>query len=193
MPKILEKHQQIERSNEDSKQMLSVLPEYIQVLASVTFSRDLSMKQLQMLMDEHSKSEARFLWAILRTCDPSEYTDPCGIQLTDYVPNRYQTDYWKNTEYPNLFPDRGIWSPRSMEQHIISALRFSADQVRKGTGILPEGAVPDYYDNVLNYLANNGINTYGCYILATPDVLLELMEEGTVSYLYLMDARIGLK
>ena len=150
------------------------------------------MKQLQMRQNAYEKSEARFLWAILRTSDPSEYVYPCGIQLTDYMPQRYQPGYWEKTDYPNLFPDRGLWSPGSMEQHITSALQFSADQVSKGTGILPPGENADYYETTLGYLENNGIRTYGCYVLATPGVLLEMLEKGTVSYVYLVDARIGI-
>lgn len=182
----------ISLTNEKSKEVLNTLPEYIQVLASVTFSKDLSMKQLQLLQNEYNLKEARFLWAILRTSDPAEYVHPCGIQLTDYIPERYQHDFWKDTAYPNLFPDRGTWSPRSMEQHITSMLQFSADQVSNGTGIVPQGEDADYYETALRYLEDNGIKTYGCYILTTPDVLLDMMEKGTVSYIYLVDARIGL-
>lgn len=182
----------ISLTNEESQKILNTLPEYIQVLASVTFSRDLSMKQLQLLQNEYRISEARFLWAILRTSDPSEHVYPCGIQLTDYAPERYQTDYWKDTAYPNLFPDKGTWSPKSMEQHIRSALQFSADQVSKGTGILPPGDDADYYEKALRYLEDNGIKTYGCYILTTPEILLDMMADGTVSYVYLVDARIGI-
>lgn len=179
-------------TNEESEKILRTLPEYIQVLASVTFTNDLSMKQLQILTEENRKSDAHFLWAILRTSDPSEYVHPCGIQLTEYIPNRYQTDFWKDTAYPNLFPDRGTWTPKSMEQHIISSLQFSADQFGKGTGILPPGENEDYYETTLGYLEDNGIKTYGCYVLATPQVLLEMIENGTVSYIYLIDARIGI-
>ena len=183
----------ISHTNEKSKETLTALPEYIQVLASVTFSKDLSMKQLMMFMDEFSKSEARVLWAILRTSDPSEHVYPCGIQLTDYVSERYHPDYWKDTSYPNLFPERWTWTPKSMEEHVLSTLQFSADQFIKGTGLVPQGETEEYYENTLRYLEENGIKTYGCYILTTPDVLLKMMENGTVSYVFLVDARIGLE
>lgn len=182
----------ISHINERSRETLTALPEYIQVLASVTFSEDLSMKQLKKLVDDVSKSDARVLWAILRTGEPSEYVYPCGIPLTEYESEHYQPDFWKDTAYPSLFPERGTWTHKTMEEHVLSSLQFSADQVRKGTGIVPEGETEEYYDQVIQYLQDNGIKAYGCYILTTPDVLLELMENGTAAYTYLVDARIGL-
>ena len=61
------------------------------------------------------------------------------------------------------------------------------------SGLVPQGETEEYYENTLRYLEENGIKTYGCYILTTPDVLLKMMENGTVSYVFLVDARIGLQ
>lgn len=182
-----------ELRNEETKQKLSALPEYIQVLASISFPNDLSMKQLNSLTHQFDYDEARFLWAVLRSSDPSERNrHSCGIHLMDYRSERYEPEAWKDTAYPNLFTDRLNWSAKSMEQHVISMLQFSADQVKNGTGILPEGADPDYYQNVLGYMEENGVKAYGCYVITTPQTLLNMMEKGTVSHVYLTDAWIGI-
>lgn len=172
---------------------LKELPDYIQVYASITFSEDLTMEQLSELDHAYSSSEARFLWAILCSQDGSdEYRYPCGVHLTEYSSSRYNPTLWKDTDYPDLFVDRDSWTPQAMEQHILSMLKFSADQLEQGTGVVCENDDPNYYQKVLDYFEENGIKTYGCYIIATPETLLDLIDSGIVYYTCLIDAWIGI-
>ena len=37
-----------------------------------------------------------------------------------------------------------------------------------------------YYEKALAYVEENGVYTYGAYVYATPDTLLEMMEKGII-------------
>lgn len=171
---------------------LNELPEYVEVYASVTFPEDLAMDALLHLEDQYA-NESRFLWAILRCNDSSDdYIPQCGVHLRDYRSDYYQPAAWEDTAYPDLFTDRYNWTGSIMEQHITSMLQFSADQVENGTGITSSGVTPEYYQAVLDYFEENGIKTYGCYVIASPKTLLAMMEHGDVSDVSLIDAWIGI-
>ena len=174
-----------------NRDLLRSLPDYVQVHAAVTFSQDLTMEQLQQLQYQYSE-DARFLWTILRCSDPSGRSiTPCGMHLTEYRSEKYEPAFWKDTPYPSLFVDRYDWSPEDMETHITSMLQFSRDQAELGKGFLPTKEDSGYYQQVLSYFEENGVKAYGCYLIATPQVLLEMLENGTVWYIDITDARIG--
>ena len=177
--------------NKQTRKTLNALPEYIQVHASVTFPEDLSMDQLQQVTYRYAE-DARFLWAILRNSDEANYIASCGVHLTDYRSEVYTPSLWKDTEYPNLFVDRFNWTSSDMEQHVTSMLQFSADQVQNGTGISPNGEDAGYYQQTLEYMEKNGIKSYGAYVIASPRTLLDMLDNGTVAYIRLLDARISL-
>lgn len=167
------------------------LPDYVQLCAAITFPEDLTLDQLQQLQWQDPQN-VRFLWAVLRCNDPDEdYITPCGFHLTEYMSERYDPGFWAETAYPKLFTERYNWSYQDMEQHILSSLRFSLDQLQQGTGFLPTGEDSDYYQQVLNYFQENGIKTYGCYIITTPQTLLQMLEEGSACYISITDAWIG--
>lgn len=168
--------------------LLQELPDYVQIRASLTFSRDLSMKGFDRFTDQYSGSEANFIWAVLRSGDVGR---SCGIHLTEYNSQRYQPSFWDTTDYPDLFPERYNWSAADMEQHVLSLLRFASDQVQQGTGIIPDWADADIYNTYLAYMEQNGVKVYGCYVITSPKVLLEMLESGEVSYIDLSEAWIG--
>lgn len=178
--------------NQRSRETLNTLPEYVQVHASITFSEDLSMDQLLELTRQYLGDHSQFIWALLRNTSENDYYGQCGVLLPDYQSSRYSPSYWEETAYPCLFADRYNWSGSDMEQHIISMLQFSADQVAQGTGITLGGDGASYYLDTLAYMEENGIKTYGVYIIASPQVLLELMNNGTAAYLRLLDAQIAI-
>lgn len=185
------KNASLDYTNKQTRKTLNSLPDYIQIYASVTFPEDLSMEQLLQLTHQYPEN-ARFLWAVLRNDDASNYIAQCGIHLTDYQSPKYAPSLWSDSAYPNLFVDRYNWTGSDMEQHVKSMLQFSADQVQKGTGISPNGEDASYYLQTLEYMEENGIKTYGAYVIASPQTLLDMMEDGTAAYIRLLDARIGL-
>lgn len=174
------------------KEKLNTLPEYVQVYASVTFREDLNLHQLQQLQFQYLDS-ADFIWAVLRSCEPTaEDYIQCGVSLKEYRSNDYSPEYWNSTDYSQLFLQRYDWTGSQMEQHVKSMLRFSGDQLKNGTGILPNGAQSDYYEKTLQYLEENGVKVYGSYVIATPEALLDMMNDGLLLHVHLMDAKIGI-
>lgn len=180
----------VQRYNEQTRSRLNELPEYVQLLASVTFSEDQTMDQLDKLKYTNM-STIRFLWAVLRNDPEAEYFGRCGIHLTDYQYERYSPSSWNTSDYPRLFLDLN-WTGRDMEQHVTSMLRFSADQFRAGTGFSPSGEDDSFYQKTLAYMEENGIRSYGAYVFATPSALLDMLEDGTAAYINLIDAQIGI-
>ena len=178
-----------ERKNAQTRELLSTLPEYIHLLASVTFSEDLTMDQLCELRRTNMDT-THYIWAILRNDPEAEYFGSCGVQLTTYQNERYSPSSWNTSGYPRLFMDTD-WNGSYMEQHVTSMLQFSADQFRSGTGFSPSED-DTYYQKTLAYMEENGIRSYGAYVFATPSALLEMLEDGTAAYISLIDAQIGI-
>lgn len=174
---------------EEAAQTLKTLPPYVQLLASVTFSRDLSMEELDQFISQYTPRDARFIWAALRTGEAS--ASSCGILLNEYSSSRYQPEIWKNTDYPDLFPERYNWSSKNMEQHVLSMFQFSADQITQGTGLIPDGTDSGFYQRALDHMKESGVKTYGCYVIATPETLQELLASSRVVCITLEKAWIG--
>lgn len=180
----------IQGRNEQTKALLSTLPDYIQILAGITFSEDQTMYQLCELKRTNMDT-TRFLWAVLRNDPEAEYFGRCGVDLTFHHNERYSPSFWRNSDYPHLFFDTD-WSGTYLEQHVTSMLQFSADQFHAGTGFSPGGEDGTFYRATLDYLEENGIYSYGAYVIATPSALLEMLEDGTAAHIELIDAQIGL-
>lgn len=180
----------VQRYNERTRARLNELPEYVQLLASVTFPEDQTMDQLDELKYTNM-STIRFLWAVLRNDPEADYFGRCGIHLTDHQYERYSPSSWNTSDYPQLFLDLN-WTGLDMEQHILSMLRFSADQFRAGTGFSPSGEDDSFYQKTLAYMEENGIRSYGAYVLATPSALLNMLDNGTAACISLIDAQIGI-
>lgn len=180
----------IQRRNPQTKEFLNTLPEYIQILASITFSEDQTMDQLCKLKRTNIRT-TRFLWAVLRNAPEAEYFGRCGVDLTLHQNEQYSPSFWRNSDYPHLFFDTD-WNGTYLEQHVTSMLRFSSDQFRAGTGFSPSGEDNSFYQTTLDYMDESGIYSYGAYVIATPSALLEMLEDGTAAYIELIDAQIGL-
>lgn len=179
--------------NNQAKQALRALPDYVQVYASVTFSKDMSLGQLQEMTFQSLPEDGRFIWAILRSGDASDGSNsPCGVHLMNSQWIKYSSDLWEDTAYPKLFVDPYFCTGKDLDQHVKSMLKFSADQLQKGEDIVPPGEDPDYYTKALDYMEENGVKAYGSYVIATPQALLEMMDEGLIAYIRLLDARIGI-
>ena len=75
----------------------------------------------------------------------------------------------------------------------MSLLQFSADQVENDTGIpaARDESNRDFYTDVLNYVEENGIFSYGCYVTGTPETFLALIESGAVSNVWIEDIWIA--
>ena len=190
--------------------ILRQLPEYTRVLAYVTFPERLEIPQLSKFIANNDviiRQDALFLWF---TIYDDGLNPPCGFSpnATYFHTSEYfvwkknsenssqghqQAIFHKDSAYPQLFlSSLQPKTSKALEDHITSLLRFSQDQVSKGTGIIPDtesGA--DYYQQILDYITTNGITSSGAYVITTPQALLELLEKDTISSIKVHDAWIS--
>ena len=173
-----------ESQKQSTADTLSVLPEYVTVLAAVSFTEDMSMEEILAL--ESTLNDGSLGWIGIRTSPENEQLIPlCGMDVHPYGKVRTGA----NDAYPCLDIKGMEITPEVLETHFISLLRFSADQVAAGTGIDRRYRIDTlYYDQVLDFVEENGIYSYGCYITGTPETFLALLESGAVSQVIILDA-----
>lgn len=166
---------------------LSQLPDYVTVEAAISFAEDLDMEQVLTFQDNHS---IPITWVAIRNAPLDDQKFPlCGID-----PFSGGAIYFEvNEKYPQFSIDTSgnlnfVYTGDILEQHFKSLLQFSSDQLEAGRGAQVYGGDRNYYTEVLEYVEENGIYSYGCVVYTTPTKLLELLENDQVSQIKLMDA-----
>jgi len=170
------------------RQNLEALPEYVEVYAAISFTEDLSMEEV-MEFGNHLREEE------------GGHVDLVGIRNSEEFVQRYPLCGMKpwssgivlegiNDDYP-LFELKGQdhVTPADLEQHFRSLLTYSRDRAEAGRGV--SEIPPSYYEEVLKYVEEYGIYSYGCYITASPGTVLELLDSGMITQAWVKDARIN--
>lgn len=169
---------------EEAVEIISQLPEYIQLKAVVFFPEDLTMEQFQQLLFKYNydgKDGVSVLWTAVRVEGEDMALPPIGFSMHSY--NGYEL----NETYPEFFIESFQEDGSHMAQHFKSLLKFSADQAEKGRGLDLRTSYSRY---VLDYVEENGVNTYACLVSATPQGLQALLDSGTASHISLLDGWI---
>lgn len=175
-----------DEANQRISNDLSQLPDYIHLQAAVSFTEDLNMEQIIALSE--SLEDGYLEWVAIRTCDMDEQMYPlCGMKPTasgvvwDSVNEYYPCfDIKAEEETGELF-----------EKHFLSLLQFSIDQLETGRGIETTNyRDTSYYQRALDYVEENGVCSYGAYIVAPASELLALMDSGVASQIWPQDAWI---
>ena len=179
-------------------QKLSQMPEYIQVGAYITFKEDQSVQDVLNFFNKYITSNPDDLnqntryWMAVRHSDQMENESRCGISLTgysDFFPeaNRFYPAFNAAQGYSdlNLYEYTLQGQTAVYETHFKSLLKFMDDQLVHGTGIpapvSPVGETdPDFYAETLAYVEKHGILVYGGYVVATPNTLVELMDNNLI-------------
>ena len=179
-----------ERRNKVSVSSLGAYPDYVNVLAAVTFKEDIPANDLEKMNTGLSSPEnLRLIWAAVRTSSEDSGAFPvCGVSLTGY-PGIVSDAFGNDSEYPYLLNKKYT---EQLETHFQSMLRFMADRQEQDRGILPEyGAAASYYADALEYVETNGVMAYGGFFIGSPSALLALYESGKISSITLCDAWIN--
>ena len=176
-----------EAHNQAVYERLSALPDYVTVMAAVSFPEDKNMEEVLAFQD--SLIDGQIGWTAIRNGPLNEQILPhCGMQIFQW--GNIHPD--ANEEYPCLDSKSVKTTPENLEAHFKSLLRFSADQVKNGTGIPEEHRKGKcFYTEVLNYVEENGVYSYGCYVRATPETFLALLSSGAVSQVWIEDIWIS--
>lgn len=168
------------------RERLEQLPDYILVRGRVSFPEDLTMAELLEFRD--SLKDGYIGWVGIRNAPEDQQCYPlCGMKpfVGGYVWDQM------NENYPCFDLYTQETNAENLETHFKSLLQLSLDQYNAGTGIDPGWNLHEnYYEGVLNYVEENGVMTYGCYVVGSPELFLELLDSGTASQVWLQDAWI---
>lgn len=163
------------------REQLSALPEYVRLEATVTFAEDLSMEEL---LAFRQMFNGDIIWVAMRMMERDDgWTPLCGMSL-----GGGRSYNLVDLEY-RCFSAPAKMNAESLEHHFMSLLRYSANQVEKGRGITPYGD-EGLYAEILNHVEENGVKTYGVVVTATPQALLELMDDDLIYKIDLVDCWI---
>ena len=188
----------IDQQKEFSIKKLSPLPDYIRVSAYVTFTEDKTLNDVFQFREDLSNAshnwynDTGYCWTAIRHSDEVDNSVRCGFSSGSYTDQFPEA----NEQYP-AFSERKAYEDRNIgyehlntkaetyTAHFKSLLKFMDDQLKQGTGIPAPasgtGEVDmDYYANALAYVEEHGVMAYGCYIVASPSHLLEIMEREDV-------------
>lgn len=172
---------------EEIREKLAELPDYMTIVAAVSFPEDKSMEEILEFNDRLIDGQVG--WTAIRTGPLDEQILPlCGMNIFQWGTPRMEA----NEYYPCLDTKSVEMTPGNLETHFKSLLRFSADQAANGTGIPNEYRIGRcYYTDVLQYVEENGVYSYGGYVSGTPETFLALIESGAVSRVWIEDVWIS--
>lgn len=171
-----------------TRESLTKLPDYVSIRALVSFPEDLSMEELIAFRD--TLDDGYIEWVGVRNSPEDTQCYPlCGMKpfMGGIVWNQV------NDIYP-CFDIKGVdIKAENLETHFKSLLKLSLDQYNAGTGIeVGYNHYDNYYQGVLEYVEENGVYTYGCYVVGAPQLLLDLLNSGAASQIWLQDAWIDI-
>lgn len=177
-----------EEFKQDTAEKLSNLPDYIQVKAAVSFSEDMDMEQL--LEFESQLEDAYLVWVGIRNCPEDEQRFPLS-GIAPFIGGIVKEGL--NAHYPNFDVSRPDLTGTDLETHFKSLLQYSKDQAARGRGLSADfwnGS--GYYNDVLDYVEENGIYTYGAFIVGPPQLFLDLMDKGIASQVWPTDGWLNI-
>lgn len=170
------------------RKKLEVLPDYVLVRAAVSFPEDLTMEEL--ITFAGTMEEANIEWIGIRNAPEDQQALPlCGMK--PYMGGAVLNEM--NECYPCFDIKALDVTAENFETHFKTLLTFSQDQINAGRGI-PAGInlYQNYYADVLSFVEENGVMTYGCYVVCDARQLLELLDNGTASQIWPVDAWIDI-
>ena len=163
---------------------LSELPGYVTVVAAVSFPEDKSMAEI--LEFQESLLDGIVGWTAIRTAPLEEQVLPlCGMDIFPYGKVRAEI----NDDYPCFDIKGADLTAQTLETHFKSLLRFSADM--KETKEYAQDHWNLHFTGWLDYVEENGIYSYGCYVVGTPETFLALLDSGAASQVWIQDIWIS--
>lgn len=176
---------------EDVRLTLAELPEYMRIEAAVLFPQDLTTAQIQQFVWDHGTTDSEYPvelnWVAVRNCASEETRTPCGFD-----PGNYGVKTDLSEKYPDLIIHSMDADGSHLDRHFQSLLRYSSQEFEKDRGFQVWGRDENYYEAVLAYVEENGVQCYGGVITASPKTILYLLETGVFSQAEIWDVRIDI-
>ena len=183
----------IEVNRDFTVEKLSPLPEYVRVSAFVTFTEDKTLTEVfrfreDLVNAKHDPyNDTGYYWTAIRHTDDINKSARCGFTsggITDQFPEANEQypafSEWQAYEDRNIGYEQSGTKEETYTDHFKSLLKFMDDQLKNGTGVpAPVSSAGDtdmdYYSNALAYVEEHGVMAYGCYIIGSPQHLLEIL------------------
>ena len=167
------------------RSQLEELPEYIRLEANLSFREDITMEELMAFKDKYPMM--RITWVAIRATEPTnEWTTLCG--MSPFNGGSVFDGMYRDYPYFNI---TSVRDAGQVKLHFKALLQYSADQVEMGRGIARYDD-RDIYQNTLDYVEENGVLSYGVVVMASPKLLLEVMDDELVSFVDPVDGWIDL-
>lgn len=158
------------------------------ISAYITFENDLTMKEFDELNKKYN-NKISFKWVGVRTVgegDPINY-------LSGFIPEpndqSVTNDSADKDKYPalqlvDIMMDENNDNKYNMEvvytKHFISLLKYMVDREKAVKVLDQNNNKMEYYKDTLNYVENNGVNTYGALVFGEARDLLEFINNEKV-------------
>lgn len=151
----------------------------------LTFEEDLSMDELRDIQAKYS--DVNFIWAGVRTSNPNEPAkDITGFSL-DFTNDRVALNNPDEERYPafnflewvanngDKSSKRSMWA-QSYEIHYKTILKYMIDRKEATDVLFYNNLNTEYYQSSLDYVEENGVNTFGVLVYANAEDTIELIE-----------------
>ncbi|GEK91656.1 anti sigma factor C-terminal domain-containing protein [Alkalibacterium kapii] len=184
---IKEKFKQ--RFNNKTVEYMEELNDLSYVSMTIAFKEDLTMKELYQLTEEHP--ELDFKWAGVRTTEPgTRWRDDQPMHLIGFVPDinaEPSSDMEPDPEKYPLFSLNDVWIdasgasedffPEAYKTHFTSRLKWLKDREEFVEIFDHNAEKTEFYTDALNYVEDNGVETYGVLVYGTAEAFSESIEE----------------
>ncbi len=160
------------------KKKIAELPNYTSLEVSLSFERDLSMKEIAVLLDKYP--ELYFSWIGVRNAPRTEQNlpligfDPTG---TGYIYEGINEAYPYYELADDAYPER---TEEVLEGHFKSLLQFQIDNKKLLESIEGSNVSGEYYQGILDYINENEAASYGIVVQGHPAEILKICAEEPV-------------
>ena len=155
------------------------LPPYSYIKAYVSFEKDKNMEELAQIIDENANLELYISWIGIRNSEETVQNVP----LIGFEPSGVGPIFEKMTEqYPyyelsNHTHSSSALSGEVFEKHFLELIQFQLDHGSFINMLGGDTLNRGYYDSVLEYVADNGIHSYGLVVQGYPSAILSLASQ----------------
>lgn len=164
------------------RQRLEQLPDYIEVTAALSFPED---HTIAWLLEFQEQLDGFVTWTGIRNAPEDQQRYPlCGMNLhTSGVVHEQINETYPAFETADLEQTPEMWV-----QHFESLLQYMVahPEITDVMGL----ESTRYYEDVLAYVQETGVMSYGCVVTTTAQELLRLLDESIVTQVWPMDAEI---
>ncbi|MEY8292240.1 anti sigma factor C-terminal domain-containing protein [Carnobacteriaceae bacterium 52-44] len=188
----------LDRNNETTLNYLEQLNNLSYISMNITFNEDLTMEEFHTMREKYPDLD--FKWVGVRTTEPGTlWSDEASMYLIGFNPSINGDNSSSRRPNPELYPYFNLEDvkkessisveefPKVYETHFQSRLSYLNNREKFVEVFEFDPDKIDFYTNALNYIENNGINTYGVLVYATAEDFLENINKLPYDTLYIND------